>query len=385
VVYEDINHKKNFNYMSGGSIRKEPICLNCGRDVAERFCTNCGQENIEPRENFRSLLTHFFNDFTHFDGKFFRTIRVLLFNPGKLSLAYIDGKRASYLHPIRMYLFISFVFFLFIYLTGSISPREIHAYNTPSVDSVTAVLTQQITSLQKTQVPNDTSMGDFIVRERILQLEKSKWQLKADSSKATEIWQNLNDSSLVFDSKDSSLVSAEWYELQQRQLSPEKRDRGVEHWIKKKIARANGKFKSSSELLTLLSEKFSAQLPKLLFISLPLIALLLAALYIRRKQWGYADHAILTLHLFSATFLLLAINLIFSLLFKSLHWNLINRILEIGFGILFPIYYYSSLRNFYAQTVGKTIWKTLLLLLGSAFILVIIFSMSVVLALLSVH
>lgn len=385
MVYEGINHKKNFNYMSGNSIRKEPICLNCGRDVAERFCTNCGQENIEPRENFRSLLTHFFNDFTHFDGKFFRTIRVLLFNPGKLSLAYIDGKRASYLHPIRMYLFISFVFFLFIYLTGSISPGEIHAYNTPSVDSVTAVLTQQITSLQKTQVPNDTSMGDFIIRERILQLEKSKWQLKADSSKATEIWQNLNDSSLVFDSKDSSLVSAEWYELQQRQLSPEKRDRGVEHWIKKKIARANGKFKSSSELLTLLSEKFSAQLPKLLFISLPLIALLLAALYFRRKQWGYADHAILTLHLFSATFLLLAINLIFSLLFKSLHWNLINRILEIGFGILFPIYYYSSLRNFYAQTVGKTIWKTLLLLLGSALILVIIFSMSVVLALLSVH
>jgi predicted amidophosphoribosyltransferase len=45
--------------MSGGSIRKEPICLNCGRDVTERFCTNCGQENIEPRENFRSLLTHF--------------------------------------------------------------------------------------------------------------------------------------------------------------------------------------------------------------------------------------------------------------------------------------------------------------------------------------
>jgi len=49
--------------MSGGSIRKEPICLNYERDVTERFCTNCGQENIEPRENFRSLLTHFFNDF----------------------------------------------------------------------------------------------------------------------------------------------------------------------------------------------------------------------------------------------------------------------------------------------------------------------------------
>lgn len=63
MVYEGINHKKNFNYMSGNSIRKEPICLNCGWDVIERFCTNCGQENIEPRENFRSLLTHFCNGF----------------------------------------------------------------------------------------------------------------------------------------------------------------------------------------------------------------------------------------------------------------------------------------------------------------------------------
>lgn len=371
--------------MSGGSIRKEPICLNCGREVAERFCTNCGQENIEPRENFRSLLTHFFNDFTHFDGKFFHTIRVLLFQPGKLSKAYINGKRASYLHPIRMYLFISFAFFLFIYLTEKVSSTEVPSSQTPSIDSVTSVLTQQIAALQKKQQPNDSGIGNFVIREKILQLEKSKWQLKADSSQITAIWQNLNDSALIFDSKDSSLVSAEWYELQQRQLPWEKRDKGGEYWIKKKIARANGKFNSSSELLTQLSEKFLAQLPKLLFISLPLIALLLAALYFRRKQWGYADHAILTLHLFSATFLLLVINLVFSLLFKSLHWNLINRILEIGFGILFPLYYYSSLRNFYSQTVGKTIWKTLLLLLGSAFILVIIFSTSVVLALLSVH
>ncbi len=49
--------------MSGSRIRKEPVCLNCGQDVQGRFCTVCGQENIEPRENFRSLLTHFINDF----------------------------------------------------------------------------------------------------------------------------------------------------------------------------------------------------------------------------------------------------------------------------------------------------------------------------------
>jgi hypothetical protein len=371
--------------MSHSQIRKEPICLNCGQQVSNRFCGNCGQENIEPRENFRSLLTHFINDFTHFDGKFFSTIRVLLFEPGKLSVAYINGKRASYLHPIRMYLFISFAFFLFIYLTGHISTEEKPFANTPSLDSVTTLLNQQIIFLQKKQQPNDSGIADFVIRERILQLEKRKWQLKVDTTKATEIWQVLNDSAVVFDSKDSSLVNAEWYELQQQQLAPEKRDSRVEHWIKKKIAETNGKYSSGSELATFLGEKFYAQLPKLLFISLPLIALVLAGLYFRRKQWMYADHAILTLHIFSATFLFLATKLIFSMLFNALHWNLINRIIGIGFGVLLPIYYYSSLRNFYGQSRGKTFWKTFLLLLGSTFMLLIIFSISIVIAFLSLH
>jgi hypothetical protein len=92
--------------------RKEKDCLNCGATVIGPYCHNCGQENIEPKESFWHLILHFFNDITHFDGKFFTTLRILLFRPGFLSKEYMSGKRVSYLNPIRMYLFTSFIFFL---------------------------------------------------------------------------------------------------------------------------------------------------------------------------------------------------------------------------------------------------------------------------------
>ena len=95
--------------------RTENNCLNCGTEVAGRFCQNCGQENVEVKESFLHLIRHFLEDITHFDGKLWKTLKQLLFKPGKLTQHYMDGKRASYIHPIRMYLFISAVFFFFIF------------------------------------------------------------------------------------------------------------------------------------------------------------------------------------------------------------------------------------------------------------------------------
>src|SRR5690349_22469253 len=80
-----------------------------------RYCHVCGQENVEPKESFLHLVTHFFNDITHFDGKFFTTLKDLLFKPGFLSKEYMIGRRASYLNPIRMYVFTSAIFFLLFF------------------------------------------------------------------------------------------------------------------------------------------------------------------------------------------------------------------------------------------------------------------------------
>jgi hypothetical protein len=95
--------------------RHEKICLNCNAELTGRYCHVCGQENIEPKETVWGLVSHFFYDITHFDGKFFSTTKYLVTKPGFLPKEYIKGRRASYLHPIRMYVFSSAIFFLIFF------------------------------------------------------------------------------------------------------------------------------------------------------------------------------------------------------------------------------------------------------------------------------
>lgn len=95
--------------------RTDKNCLNCGAEVLGRYCQACGQENLEPKETFLHLVSHFVNDVTHFDGKFFSTLKYLLFRPGFLSKEYVRGRRMSYLHPIRMYVFTSAIFFIIFF------------------------------------------------------------------------------------------------------------------------------------------------------------------------------------------------------------------------------------------------------------------------------
>lgn len=102
-------------------LRKEKNCLNCGTLVEERFCTHCGQENTVPRESFGYIMMHFVTDYLHLDHKFFGAIKSLLFKPGFLTAEYNAGRRARYVHPFRLYIFISIFYFL---LSGFVHQAE---------------------------------------------------------------------------------------------------------------------------------------------------------------------------------------------------------------------------------------------------------------------
>jgi hypothetical protein len=95
--------------------RVERNCLNCNAQIVGKYCHICGQENIYPKESVWHLVNHFFQDITHFDGKFFSTIKFLITRPGFLSAEYARGRRVSYLNPIRMYVFTSAFFFLIFF------------------------------------------------------------------------------------------------------------------------------------------------------------------------------------------------------------------------------------------------------------------------------
>src|ERR1700739_2754377 len=98
--------------------RSESDCLNCGTILKGHFCHNCGQENLELKENFVAMMEHAVSDYFHFDHLFFHTLKPLLFKPGYLTVEYMAGRRAQYLHPVKMYIFISIVYFLLLFQTA---------------------------------------------------------------------------------------------------------------------------------------------------------------------------------------------------------------------------------------------------------------------------
>src|SRR5476651_1711610 len=95
--------------------RHENDCLNCGAELQGKFCHVCGQENLEMKESFGHMLNHAVSDYFHFDYQFFHTLKPLLFKPGKLTTEYLIGRRMQYLHPVKMYIFISLVYFLLMF------------------------------------------------------------------------------------------------------------------------------------------------------------------------------------------------------------------------------------------------------------------------------
>lgn len=89
-------------------------CTNCGMHLLRDniFCPRCGQKNHDLDIPLRHLLAETVEVLIHFDNKSLNTLKALAFKPGLLTAAFIKGKRAIYVAPIRLYVFISFIFFL---------------------------------------------------------------------------------------------------------------------------------------------------------------------------------------------------------------------------------------------------------------------------------
>jgi hypothetical protein len=98
----------------------EKNCLNCGTELVGEFCHACGQHAHVHR-----TLTAFFHDFLHgvlhFEGKIWRTLPLLAWRPGELTRDYINGKRASFVSPVALFLFCVFLMFAAVSLLGGLN------------------------------------------------------------------------------------------------------------------------------------------------------------------------------------------------------------------------------------------------------------------------
>jgi hypothetical protein len=341
--------------VSHGKIRTEKICLNCGTETNGRYCPACGQENIEPKQTVWHLLTHFFSDLTHFDGKFFSTVKDLVIKPGFLSKEYMIGRRASYLDPIRMYIFTSAFFFIIFF--SFVNVKKI-----PIGDET------------KTQIQNDPELRALISQAK-------------STRDSMEILKNYNDNASPFvkislDSSDKTkgrtnllknYRSLESYDSAQKALPVDQRDGWLKRRINTRIIIIKQRFdKERGVFIRELVSNFIHNFPKMLFISLPVFALLLKLLYIRRKQFYYVDHGIFAVHLYIFSFLVLLIYFGIQELQIATGWNWMSWLVTII--LIYPFfYYYKAMRRFYVQSRGKTILKYILLFILSFFVLLFIF------------
>jgi len=110
----------------------------------------------------------------------------------------------------------------------------------------------------------------------------------------------------------------------------------------------------------------------MLFVSLPLFALLLKLVYWRRKQFYYADHGVFAIHLYIFSFILLAAVFALDKLDDLIHNSLIGVVMFVLVLTLF-FYLYKAMRNFYGQKRGKTFLKFLLLSFFSIIMMIVLF------------
>jgi hypothetical protein len=91
---------------------RSAACLNCGAPLDGPFCSQCGQRDVPPYPSVRELVVDAFWELSGWDGRFASTIRALALKPGLLTREFLEGRRARYISPLRLYLMASLVYFL---------------------------------------------------------------------------------------------------------------------------------------------------------------------------------------------------------------------------------------------------------------------------------
>ncbi len=270
-------------------------CLNCDTVLTDVYCPHCGQKRVGPRQSIRELLSNFLSSFLSFESKFLVTGKYLLFRPGKLAIEYNAGKRERYYHPARMYVFISFVYFFLLNVLPDtdVKKREVVTYSGQNSDTF---------------------------------------------------------SMEVFDSSIAGFATLAQYDSIQNTLPPEERDGFWMRKVREREIRLNERYKGKGkEFNSDFLGSFRANVPKIFFILLPLFALLLKLLYVRRDFY-YSEHLVFSIYYYNFFFLAGSIMLLIDQLpgGKNISWI-------IGFWIL--IYMLLAMRKMYNQPWWKTILK----------------------------
>lgn len=144
---------------------EKTYCKNCSTELIGNYCHQCGQAAADPRKSVKEVFVSLLAAFINWDGKLFRTIRLLLFKPGILTAYYLQGKRQAYHEPLRLFLFSSFIFFFLLIFQLTNLEKNTRQLNFYALNDTTVIV----------QMPwyTDTLYGYTIQNDEIINLESN--------------------------------------------------------------------------------------------------------------------------------------------------------------------------------------------------------------------
>jgi len=335
-------------------------CMNCGTELQGPFCHYCGQPDKNFMRFFPVLMRELLEDFLDFDSRFMRTIKPLLFRPGRLTRDYLDGKRFRYVPPLRLYIFSSLVFF---FLAAIITSNSIH---------ISTEIDDEGETISSIQINTEDE-------EKLNQaLEKLDPELAAEVESGIREIEEGDDDHIQFNDEP-------WDRETNPLIIPLLPD-WVNDWINGEIAESPQKGKEIEANPNLITDKIFELLPATMFVLLPIVALLLKFWYLFAKKY-YVEHLIFALHNHSFAFVIL---LIIMLANTFAGWRdpaetgavtAAANAMTAALAIWVPVYMLLSLKRVYQQGWALTFIKyscigityLTLLLLATTFVAIVSF------------
>lgn len=348
-----MSHKKTY--------RKDKTCLNCRFVVEQKFCPNCGQENTDTRKSFHHLFVHFFEDLTHYENAFWRTIKNLLFRPSSLTKEYLSGKRLSYLAPVRLYIFISFLTFFILTLLPSNDLIKQKSAQEKSNDSALITISR-----------GDDSLVDVKYQKKLetSKLSKSEKEIEAilDSKKISDSTK-LKLQELLKIANERKQEKKSFINLRYNNMADLNKAKAkgtvnaTTYWFLKKSIQIREKY-STNEILEKANESAKHNFPKVLLIYMPIFAFSLWV-FQNKKKWYYFDHGIFTLHYFSFLLLIFLLIIITIELLDFCGTNTFLTVITAGIKILsfgwMLYYFFPAHHRFYGESRRRSFVKCMLL------------------------
>jgi len=374
-------------------------CENCHAKVQGLYCSQCGQSIESTLKYFWTVVLHILDDIFSFDSRASRTLFPLLFKPGFLTNEYVAGRRVHYVPPLRLYLFISIIFFIslkfftdddrFLSINDSNKAQELvtqrieqlNLQKSSATDEQSIEIQQEIDKFTayKTDLSDKSNLYLVGMTSELVELELQKLKEKSDFSaekqksidsitqKISNVKNGENQSSEskalnIGNNKDGSLTFDSLTEKQNNQLN----DFVV--LIEQKAEKA---FKEDPRPLI---KEVIGKLPQLMFVLLPIFAFLLKIMFMFSKRL-YLEHLTVALHSHSFIFLSILILQILGYVDLKLDnsYGMATDIIELVSGLLIiwiPVYLFLMQKRVYKQGVIFTFIKYNII--GISYILLIV-------------